>query len=126
MILISNQWPSRALIKAQIEEEGHRVTGFELVEEALAPLQQGYLAPDAIILDTMGQPDGQKALAQLEDAIGSVPIIVLTGPFDKAQMALNEEKFQRVLARPFFIRDVVQAVKVVLRAPTDSSTANGP
>lgn len=113
ILLISHEWQTRALVKAQLEEEGHQVTGVALLAEAVGRLTQGQASFGLVILDTLGQPCDEGSLARLREAAASASIIVLTGPYDLAQGDFGALDFQHMLVRPFFIGDLVRLVAQV-------------
>lgn len=113
ILLISHQWHPRALVKAQLEEEGHQVTGVALLAEAMGRLTPGRARFDLVILDTLGQPCDEGSLARLREAAAGTPIIICTGPYDLAQADFGALGFRHMLVRPFFIGDLVRLVAQV-------------
>jgi len=115
ILLIAQGWTPRVLIRAELEEEGHDVTGCLTLDEGLLLLRQHASRYDAVILDTLGQETSPRALARLASA--GPPILVLTGPYDLASIDLAGLGFRQVLVRPVFVGDVVTAVRKILEAP---------
>jgi DNA-binding response OmpR family regulator len=114
--LIMKDWQERAFIRAQLIEEGYEVTGIETTQKAIARLCQGTLEPHLIILDTLGQDLDDKFLADLRALTGNAPIIVCSGPYDLAGFDPQRAKPNRVLVRPFTVRELVEAVETVCEA----------
>ena len=114
--LIMKDWQERAFIRAQLIEEGYEVTGIETIQKAIARLCQGTLEPHLIILDTSGQDLDDKFLADLRALTGNAPIIVCSGPYDLAGFDPQGAKPNRVLVRPFTVRELVEAVETVCEA----------
>ena len=114
IILIAKEWKARALITAQLSEEGYEVMALRTIEEAVTLLSRGMVRPRLIILDTVGQSIEQSTLADLQALADDVPILVCSGPFDLARFDFQEAGFTDLLIRPFAVRDVVDKVGQVL------------
>lgn len=84
------------------------------IEEAVMLLSRGMVRPRLIILDTAGQNLKEPILADLQALAGDAPILVCSGPFDRAQFDFEEAGFTDLLTRPFTVQDVVNKVREVL------------
>jgi DNA-binding response OmpR family regulator len=113
IVLVAKEWKTRALITAQLSEEGYQVLALRTIEEAVMLLGRGMVRPRLIILDTPGQNLKEAILADLRALADDVPILACTGPFDLAQFDFEEAGFIK-LVRPFTVRDVVDKVGQVL------------
>ena len=115
--LVERDWQTRACLKAQLEEEGHNVSGLQTPRQALALVRRRILRPDLLILDLAGQPSDELPhfldLAVLAPAAG---VIVLKAP-TLAGLPEVEARAERVLVRPFTVGDVAQAVAEVAAGP---------
>jgi len=114
ILLIAKQWKARAFIMAQLSEEGYTVMALRTVEEAMMLLCRGLVRPRLIILDTIGQNLGERALADLRGLADGAPILICTGPYDLAQFDFGGMGFMDLLVRPFAVQDVVDAVRRLL------------
>lgn len=114
IILIAKEWKARALITAQLSEEGYEVMALRTIEEAMMLLSRGMIRPRLIILDTIGQSLKGYILADLHALAGNAPILVCTGPFDLAQFDFEGAGLTNLLVRPFTVGDVVNAVCEIL------------
>jgi DNA-binding response OmpR family regulator len=114
IILVAKEWKTRALITAQLSEEGYEVMARRTIEEAVMLLDRGMVRPHLIILDTIGQGLKEPLLADLQALADDVPILACTGPFDLAQFDFEEAGFTHLLVRPFTVRDVVDKAGQVL------------
>src|SRR3990172_7585482 len=112
--LIAMEWLPRALLGAQLEEEGHVARGFADLNEVLAPLEIGLLAPRLIILDTSGQGLDPPTLARLRRAAGAAPLLIVSGPFDAVGLDFTALGFHHVLRRPVCIRQIVDRAEELL------------
>jgi DNA-binding response OmpR family regulator len=110
LLLLSAAWPDRALIKAQLETSGYDVVGVDSFDDAARWLRSR-VPVDLLILDTREldpDPDFLRRLAELHR-----PVLLLTGIFDAPAWDLPAlgVRLVGILVRPFFIGDVVEAVR---------------
>jgi len=114
VILVEQEWPARAYLKAQLEEDGLWVVALPAPSDAIAYLERWGLTPSLLILDLARQPPEElPLLLDLIHRNRDVPIIVLKSPMVAGQPEV-EARAARVLARPFSVDDVVRAVAGVL------------
>jgi DNA-binding response OmpR family regulator len=114
VILVEQEWPARAYLKAQLEEDGLWVVALPAPSDAIAYLERWGLTPSLLILDLARQPPEElPLLLDLIHRNRDVPIIVLKSPMVAGQPEV-ETRAARVLARPFSVDDVVRAVAGVL------------
>ncbi len=114
IVLVAREWKARALLRAQLSEEGYKVMALRTIEEAMMLLGRGMVRPGLIILDTMGQGLNESVLTDLQALADDAPILVCTGPFDLARFDFEEAGLTNLLVRPFAVGDVVSAVREVL------------
>lgn len=114
VLLIAKECNPRALIRAQLSEEGYEVISSRTIEEAMTLLCRGLARPELIILDTHGQGLDERVFTDLQELAGDAPILVCTGPFNLAGLDFETMGFEHLLVRPFTIRDVVEKVGQVL------------
>lgn len=114
IILVEQEWPARAYLKAQLEEDGLWVVALPAPSDAIAYLERWGIVPALLILDLSRQlPEELPLLLDLIHRNRDVPIIVLKSPMVAGQPEV-EARAARVLARPFSVDDVVRAVAEVL------------
>ena len=115
IILVEREWPARAYLKAQLEEDGLWVVAVPGPSDALAYLERWELSPALLILDLARQPAGELSrVLELLRRWPDVPVIVLKSSMLAGQPDV-EARAARVLVRPFSIDDVVRAVAGLLR-----------
>lgn len=104
VLVVGRDWKFRALLRAQLREEGYDALGFETLEEAAAQLGQG-AEPAALIFDTTGALPGSFP-ARLAELAERLPVLVL---------AAADESFPagaaQVRRRPLRLEEIVAAVK---------------
>lgn len=114
VILVEQEWPARAYLKAQLEEDGLWVVALPAPSDAIAYLERWGLTPSLLILDLARQPaEDLLRFLELLRRQPDVPVIVLKSPMVAGQPEV-EARAARVLARPFSVDDVVRAVADVL------------
>ncbi len=114
VILVEQEWPARAYLKAQLEEDGLWVVALPAPSDAIAYLERWGLTPSLLILDLARQPaEDLPRFLELLRRQPDVPVIVLKSPMVAGQPEV-EARAARVLARPFSVDDVVRAVADVL------------
>ncbi len=114
VILVEQEWPARAYLKAQLEEEGLWVVALPAPSDAIAYLERWEIVPTLFILDLTGQPaEEQSRFLELLRRRPDVPVIVLKSPMLAGQPDV-EARAARVLVRPFSVDDVVRTVAEAL------------
>lgn len=109
VLLVVSDWRERALILAQLQEEGYTVHAADTVQWAIALLCRGLIAPDVAVVDLISQGAAEQELVALRKLIGNAPLVLCTGVYEQADIQ-DELTPARVLVRPFRIQDVVDAV----------------
>ncbi len=113
ILLAGGAWRPRALILAQLKEEGYDVTAVETWDEAELLLLKHAVHPDAAVFDTEGEARPEPALATFARLLGPSRIVVLTSASQMPAEKLRVLGFEHVLARPYSVGDVVAAVRGV-------------
>jgi len=107
IVLLCTEWQPRALIRAQLIEEG-----FDVVATDTWPMMRRHLRPGSTprlaIVDLKGLPNPDDLLDDLRVLMKARQVLVLT-----ATGTVRPEKIERLgfrtLSRPIIIRDVVNA-----------------
>ncbi|PYR15508.1 MAG: hypothetical protein DMG00_00395 [Acidobacteria bacterium] len=107
IVLLGAEWPSRALLRAQLIEEGFDVLATDSWASMRRALRPG-LKPKLAIVDLKGLADPETILQELRVLMKPARVLVLT-----ALGAVPHERIEsvgfRVLRRPVVIEDVVAA-----------------
>jgi DNA-binding response OmpR family regulator len=110
ILLLSANWPQRALLRAQLRADtGRDVVAVDTPEDALHWLDDSDF--DLLVLDTQGlQPD--------EDLLSTVrarrlPVVLVTGAFDEPSWGSHCSALdvRARLVRPVFIGEVSRAAR---------------
>ncbi len=122
ILLIAADWHFRALVRAQLLDEGYAVRAWPSVEIALAYLVRGGEQPRLTILDAQGIDVDAQALSDLWRLIGGASLILCGGMLDRKTLSQEDLPPMKVLLRPFRIGDLVEQVRKVLPWPGDGPT----
>lgn len=118
VLLVAPEWKQRALIRAQLIEDGLDVIAIESSDEAELRLSRRAVRPRAVVLALEGEDHPEATLATMVRLVAKNALIVL-----KAATVLAADRARAlgasvVLVRPYDIGQVVQAA----RAAVDRNT----
>ena len=112
VVLLDADWQSRALIRAQLIEEGFEVVATETWTMMRRQLRPG-AKPRLAIVDLKDLPDPQAVLRDLRVLMKPEQVLVLS-----AIGTLPREEIERIgfhiVPRPFVIKELVQEVRKVM------------
>ena len=112
LILLSGcDWTSRALLRAQLIEEGFDVEAYECVEELVRGLWARKTTPGLVLADLFESAHPSEDAVMLSRWAKLAPIWVLAGHGSAEAESLDGRGFERVLYRPIEIGKLVQAIK---------------
>ena len=115
--MIGPEWPVRALLSAQLIEEGRKV-----VPVGTWPPPRFYFRapakPRAVIVDLHGMPDAQRLISELPALAPPESILVIASLSSVPVEDLRRRGFH-VITRPTSIRDVTAAVDRILARSTN-------
>jgi DNA-binding response OmpR family regulator len=116
VLLIASEWRQRALIRAQLIEDGLDVMAIESSDEAELLLSRRAARPRAVILALEDEDQPEATLTALARLVSSDRLIVLTAagalPADRAR-ALGAS---RVISRPYDVGEVVRVARAVINS----------
>lgn len=118
ILLIAADWQVRALVRAQLLEEGFEVRAWPSLEPALTHLIRSGTQPRLILVEVQGAAGEERLLADLWRLAGEPPLIVCGGA--PGRVTLGREglpPLEAVLLRPFRIGDLVELAQRVLAWP---------
>jgi hypothetical protein len=113
IVILGPEWPTRALLRAQLAEEG-----FDVVATDIWPIPRQYLRsenkPRAMLIDLRGLPHPRDVLDEVRYLIPPADVVVLasmaTIPIDE----LRQLGF-RVIPRPVTMREIVRVLAGMLK-----------
>ena len=114
ILLIAVGWQFRALVRAQLLEEGFEVRALPTLEAALAYLLRSGEQPRLTILDTQDVEIEARPLQDLWRLTGEAPLLLCRSALSQVTLSQEGMPPARVLLRPFRVGDVVQEVRRML------------
>jgi DNA-binding response OmpR family regulator len=111
ILLIAAEWRLRALLRAQLVEEGFEVQIWPSLDTALAYLLRGGAPPQAIVLDAESVEVVPQKMSDLWHLAGTVPLLLCVGASSRSILDQEGLPPAIVLMRPLRIGDLVQEVR---------------
>ena len=112
IVFLAAEWQPRALIRAQLIEEG-----WEVVATSSWPMMRRHLRPGSkprlAIVDLKDLPDPQSVLRDLHVLMKPERVLVLSAMGTIPPAKIERYGF-RVIRRPFVIEEVVRTVRKVM------------
>jgi DNA-binding response OmpR family regulator len=124
ILLIAADWQLRALVRAQLLEEGFDVRSLPSLEFALAHLLRSGAQPRLTIVDTQGFQAEARQLSDLRRLTGDAPLILCGGALSEEALVQEGLAPAKVLLRPFRVGDLVAQVRKVLACPEGYATVS--
>ena len=111
ILIAGKDWQARALLRAQLLEEGFEVEAYETIPEALATLQAGPQLPDLMIADISASDDPSADVEALSAYAHKVPIWVIASRSYIIEKGLRGHGFEMILLRPVDVGELVDQIK---------------
>jgi DNA-binding response OmpR family regulator len=123
VLVVDDEADLRLLLRINFESRGHRVSLAEDGEAALRQVRTD--PPDVVVLDVMMPVlDGWGVLAALRDAGAQVPVSVVSARHDVGSVRRAYELgADQLLAKPFELDALVQAVEALVGRPEEERRA---
>jgi DNA-binding response OmpR family regulator len=120
LVLLVPEWPERALLRAQLIEEG-----YEVISVDTWPLSELYrrapMKPRVLVIDLRGLPDPRETLEQVRLFLPPDQVLVVTVLGSIAADDVRQLGFQ-VIERPLDIGEIIRRVRTILsRTPRSSA-----
>ena len=112
VLLIGTEWPTRALLRAQLIEEGYDV---DAVEDWLvaARVLRSLPLPRAVVIDLQGLPEPREVLDDLQTRVAPHDVVVIAALGTMGVDDLRARGY-RVVARPAAVGQIVAATADVI------------
>jgi len=110
VLIIAGGWQTRALIGAQLKEEGFEVTGSDTFESAISQLEQSRIRPRLLIVESTEIAIDHKAIARLDEMCHGAPLILICGAWD-CPSQLEWTGVIHQLTKPTTIGQIVEKAK---------------
>jgi DNA-binding response OmpR family regulator len=114
IVLLTANWPQRALLRAQLVEEGYEVIATDNWATARTYVE-ALVKPRLVIVDLQDIPEVDVMLDELHAHMRPERVLVLTALWTKSTAEMQARGFH-ALGRPAAVRDVVRTVAALLNA----------
>jgi DNA-binding response OmpR family regulator len=111
VFLVSKDWQARALLRAQLIEEGVSVEAYETVGEALAQLELGSILPALLIGDISTSDHPSADAERLTIWAKRLPIWVIASHTSSVTGGLEGRGFETLLFRPVDMGELLRQIK---------------
>ena len=123
VLLVAPDWRTRALLRAQLLEEGLAVKAFESISDAAAALRKPAEEPGLIVLELSGSESAADN-EQLSAWTRRMPVWAIAARSLSHEAGLQKYGFQAVLFRPLDVGELVERIKSELK-PVGSAPRAG-
>jgi DNA-binding NtrC family response regulator len=111
VILVGKDWTFRALIRAQLLEEGLDVEAYETAGDAAKAIVGRYRLPKLMVADLTSSDDPGTELSQLARWAERFPVWIIAGREIASDAEAHDPRFQRILFRPVDVGQLVKEIK---------------
>ena len=111
VLLVGKDWQARALLRAQLIEEGVSVEAYETVEEALAQLEWSFPLPALLIADISTSDNPAVDVERLTIWAKRIPIWIIASHTLSVKGGLEGRGFETLLFRPVDMGKLVQQIQ---------------
>jgi len=107
VLLAGYDWKFRALLRAQLIEEGVNVEAHETVSDALASLEASEFLPRVFVVDLSSSYDPAGDAEELAKLAGEFPVWIIASHSLIVEETLQGHGFEMILFRPVDIGELV-------------------
>jgi len=111
ILIAGKDWQARALLRAQLLEEGFEVDAHESVADALAALALGTGPPDLLVADISASDDPSAGVEALTAWSRRVPIWIIASRTYILEKGRRGHGFEMTLLRPVDVGELVDQIK---------------
>ncbi len=111
VLLAGKDWQARALLRAQLIEEGVSVEAYETVDEGLAQLELRSFLPALLFADITASDHPSEDIERLTKWAGRLPIWVIASHTLSVEGGLEGHGFEKTLLRPVDVGSLVAQIR---------------
>jgi CheY-like chemotaxis protein len=111
ILIAGKDWQSRALLRAQLLEEGFEVEAHETIPEALSTLTEDGSLPSLLIADISASDEPSADVEALSAWSRNLPIWVIASRTYIIEKGLRGHGFEMTLLRPIDVGELVDQIK---------------
>lgn len=116
ILIVGKNWAARALLRAQLIEEGFDTEAYESVVNAVNRLWASRTMPALLIVDSFETEKPREDVATLSQWTKLLPIWILAGRGTSSAKEFEGRGFEKILFRPLDVGKLVQEIKERLAA----------
>ncbi len=106
ILVVGREWRFRALLRAQLREEGYEALAFETLQDAEAER----VGAAAVVFDTSDTSPSDR-LPALQHLAAQLPVVIVAGADEQVEITSAQ-----VLRRPVRLADIISMVREVTSA----------
>jgi DNA-binding NtrC family response regulator len=110
-VVAGKDWQARALLRAQLIEEGVSVEAYETVAEALARLEFYSARPALLIADISASDHPSADVERLTGWARRIPIWIIASHTSSVKVGLEGRDFDMLIYRPVDMGKLVEQVR---------------
>ena len=111
ILIAGKDWQARAMLRAQLLEEGFEVEAHESIPDALTALEPGTNLPNLLIADISSSDKPSADVEALSEWSRKVPIWIIASRTYIVEKGLRGRGFEMTLLRPIDVGELVDQVK---------------
>lgn len=111
IVLVGRDWQARALLRAQLLEEGFDVQAYDTVPTANAVLESSRFLPGLLIADVSASDDPASDLETLAGWARQLPTWIIASRNFITEKNLKGRNFEMTLFKPVDLGELVQQIK---------------
>lgn len=111
ILIAGKDWQARALLRAQLLEEGFEVEAHETIVDTLATLDPGTNFPDLLIADISSSDDPSADIEALSTWSRKLPIWIIASRTYIVEKGVRGHGFEVTLLRPVDVGELVDQIK---------------
>ena len=111
VIVVGKDWQTRALLRAQLIEEGLEVEAYETVSSALENVAKSGVLPKLLIADLSRSDDLSAEVGQLARWAKRIPTWIIASHTLIVGKDLKGRGFEVILLRPVDLGELVEQIK---------------
>jgi DNA-binding NtrC family response regulator len=111
ILIAGKDWHSRALLRAQLLEEGFGVEAFETVSDALESLEPGRNLPHLVIGDVSASDRPSAEVDALAAWCRKIPTWIIASRTYNVEQGFGGRAFEMILLRPIDVGELVEQIK---------------
>ena len=114
VLVAGKDWQARALLRAQLLEEGFEVEAHETISSAVSVLEPRSIFPDLFIADISASDDPSADVQALAACARKVSTWIITSRTYITEKGLQGHGFEMILLRPVDVGELVDQIKQLL------------